>query len=205
VARERKTIVRMERGIGDFVVQNTALVSLALEDPPDQETIAALQAIFSISRYRTMEQDASFGIRQIVDVALKALSPGINDTTTAVMCVDYLSAILARLAPRQIPSSRRYEEGELRAITVGPTFASLLAEAFDQIRSSARGNLAIMLEAEGKREGRHPGAVGESWRSGGPDRKEKPGSRFAGRGLEKQREGSRNVESREPGLERPTG
>jgi len=56
----------------------------------------------------------------------------------------YLSAILARLAPRQIPSSRRYEEGELRAITVGPTFASLLAEAFDQIRSSAKGNLAIM-------------------------------------------------------------
>lgn len=144
VARERKTIVRMERGIGDFVVQNTALVSLALDDPPDQETIAALQATFSISRYRTMEQDASFGIRQIVDVALKALSPGINDTTTAVMCVDYLSAILARLAPRQIPSSRRYEEGELRAITVGPTFASLLAEAFDQIRSSAKGNLAVM-------------------------------------------------------------
>jgi uncharacterized membrane protein len=91
-----------------------------------------------------MEQDAAFGIRQIVDVALKALSPGINDTTTAVMCVDYLSAILARLAPRQVPSSRRYEEGELRVMAIGPTFASLLAEGFDQIRGSAKGNLAIM-------------------------------------------------------------
>ncbi len=114
------------------------------------ETIAALQATFSIGRYRTMEQDAAFGIRQIVDVALKALSPGINDTTTAVMCVDYLSAILARLAPRQVPSSRRYEEGELRVMAIGPTFASLLDEAFDQIRGSAKGNLAVisrMLDA----------------------------------------------------------
>ena len=93
MARDKKTIVRMEHGIGDFVVQNTTLVSLALEDPPDQETIAALQETFSISRHRTVEQDAAFGIRQIVDMALKALSPGINDTTTAVMCVDYLSAI----------------------------------------------------------------------------------------------------------------
>ena len=54
---EHKTIVRMERGIGEFVVQNTALASLALEDPPDQETIAALRATFSISRHRTVEQE----------------------------------------------------------------------------------------------------------------------------------------------------
>lgn len=145
VARDRKTIVRMERGIGEFVVQNTALASLALEDPPDQETIAALQATFIISRLRMVEQDAAFGIRQIVDMALKALSPGINDTTTAVMCVDYLTAILARFAPRPIPSSRRYDEGELRVMTIGPTFASLLTESFDQIRNSAKGNLAVML------------------------------------------------------------
>ena len=134
----------MEHGIGEFVVQNTTLASLALEDPPDQETIAALQATFSISRHRTVEQDAAFGIRQIVDVALKALSPGIIDTTTAVTCVDYLTAILARIAPRQIPSSRRYEEGELRVIAKGPSFESLLAESFDQIRSSAKGDVAIM-------------------------------------------------------------
>ena len=97
-----------------------------------------------------MEQDAAFGIRQIVDVALKALSPGINDTTTAVMYVDYLTAILARLASRNIPSYRRYEEGELRVIIIGPTFEGLLAESFDQIRGSAKDNVAIifrMLEA----------------------------------------------------------
>jgi uncharacterized membrane protein len=149
VAREGKTIVRMERGIGDFVVQNTVLASLALEDPPEIEIIADLQAAYSIDRHRTVHQDSAFGIRQIVDMALRALSPGINDTTTALMCIDYLTAILARLAPRQIPASRRYEDGELRVITIGPTFASLLAESFDQIRGSAIGNVAIMLRMLG--------------------------------------------------------
>ncbi|MDZ7695698.1 MAG: DUF2254 family protein [Deltaproteobacteria bacterium] len=61
------------------------------------------------------------------------------------MCMDYLTAILARLASRKITSSHRYEEGELRVITMGPTFESLLAESFDQIRGSAQGNVAIMV------------------------------------------------------------
>ncbi|GHA19774.1 DUF2254 domain-containing protein [Oceanisphaera arctica] len=149
LAREHQTIVRMEHGIGEFVVQNTTLASLALEAPPEPELIAALQAAYSIHRLRTVEEDAAFGIRQIVDMALRALSPGINDTTTAVMCVDYLTAILARLASRNIPSSHRYEEGELRLITIGPTFAGLVGESFDQIRGSAGGNLGVMLRMLG--------------------------------------------------------
>jgi uncharacterized membrane protein len=145
LAREHKTIVRMERGIGEFVIQNTTLAWLALEVPPEPELIAALQAAYSIHRHRTVEQDAAFGIRQIVDIALRALSPGINDTTTAVMCVDYLAAIMARLAVRPIPSTCLHEDGELRVITIGPHFAVLAAESFDQIRASAKGNVAVML------------------------------------------------------------
>jgi uncharacterized membrane protein len=104
-----------------------------------------LRAAYSIDRNRTVYQDCAFGIRQLVDMALRALSPGINDTTTAVMCVDYLTAILTRLASRKIPSSRRYEDGELRVISIGQTFATLVPESFDQIRGGAEGNLAIML------------------------------------------------------------
>ena len=144
LARDRNTVVWMDHGIGEFVVQNTTLASLALAEPSDQETIDDLRATFSISSHRTVDQDAAFGIRQIVDIALKALSPGINDTTTAVMCLDYLTAILARIAPRQIPSSHRYEEGELRVIAKGPSFESLLAESFDQIRRNATSDVAIM-------------------------------------------------------------
>jgi uncharacterized membrane protein len=149
LARQHKTIVRMERGIGEFVVHGTTLASLALEDPPAKEIVAALQSAYSIDRHRTLEQDSAFGIRQIVDIALRALSPGINDTTTAVMCVDYLTAIPGRAVSRTIPSSHRYEDGELRVIAIGPTFASLVAGSFDQIRSSAQGNVAIMLRMLG--------------------------------------------------------
>jgi uncharacterized membrane protein len=131
------------------VVQNTPLASLALENPPDEEIMAALRSAYNIDRYRTVEQDCAFGIRQLVDMALRALSPGINDTTTAVMCVDYLTAILARLATQGIPSSHRHEDGELRVIALGPTFASLVAESFDQIRGSASGNLGILLRMLG--------------------------------------------------------
>ncbi|MEO7678172.1 MAG: DUF2254 family protein, partial [Verrucomicrobiota bacterium] len=143
--REHQTLVRMERGIGEFVVQQSTLASLALAVPPEKELIAAVQSAYSINRHRTLEQDAGFGIRQLVDMALRALSPSANDTTTAVMCVDYLTAILARLASREIPSSHRYEKSKLRVITLGPTFASLVAEAFDQIRGSADANVAVLL------------------------------------------------------------
>ena len=145
LACENKTIVRMEHAIGEFVVRGAALASLALEKPPGKEIIGTLQAAYGIDRHRTVSQDAAFGIRQVVDIALKAISPGINDTTTAVMCVDYLSAILARLAPRPIPSSHRSVEGELRVIAKGPNFESLLTQAFDQIRRSANGNVTILL------------------------------------------------------------
>jgi uncharacterized membrane protein len=149
LARDRKTIVRMECGIGEFVVQDTALASLALEEPPDQETIAALNASYRISSHRTVDQDPAFGVRQIVDMALKALSPGVNDTSTAVICVDYLTAILARLAPLRFPALRRYEEGELRVIAMAPTFENLLVDAFDQIRRNAEGNVSVMSRVLG--------------------------------------------------------
>lgn len=149
LARDTKTIVRMGHGVGAFVVQDAALASLALTYPPDQETIAALNGAYSISRHRTIEQDPAFGIRQIVDMALKALSPGVNDTSTAVICVDYLTAILARLAVRHFSPSHRYEGEALRVIAIVPTFEGLLAEAFDQIRCSAEGNVAIMARMLG--------------------------------------------------------
>ncbi len=144
VAREQHAIIRMEQSIGGFVVQHLALVSLALETPPTPEVISTIQAAYSIHRHRTVEQDFSFGIRQVVDIALKALSPGINDTTTAVMCVDYLTAILARLSSRKLPAVYRYEGQNLRVIAMAPTYASMVAESFDQIRNNAKGNIAVI-------------------------------------------------------------
>lgn len=144
LAGDKKTIVRMERGIGDFVVQKTALASLALKEAPDKETIAAINEAYSISIHRTVYQDPAFGVRQIEDIAVKALSPGINDTSTAVMCLNQLTAILAYIIGRRIPPSRLCNDGELRVIAIVPTFESLLADSFNQIRRNAAGNVAIM-------------------------------------------------------------
>lgn len=144
VARKHGTILRMERGIGEFVIEGTPLVSVVDPDGLDDEAAAELNAAYVISRQRMVETDAAFGIRQIVDIAMKALSPGINDTTTAVMCVDYLAAILVRLADRRIATSHRFDQGELRVLARGPRFESLISEAFDQIRQNAVGNVAIM-------------------------------------------------------------
>ena len=148
-AREHGTILRMERAIGEFVAAGTPLVSVIDQGGLDDETTSELNAVYVLSRQRTVQQDAAFGIRQIVDIALKALSPGINDTTTAVMCVDYLAAVLVRIAVRRIPSSHRLDQGVLRVIARGPSFESLLGEAYDQIRQNAAGNVAILLRMLG--------------------------------------------------------
>lgn len=149
LAEQRDLVVRMEKGIGEFVVEGAALVSVTGGHLGEEDT-RQVQGAYTIGRHRTMAQDVSFGVRQIVDVALKALSPGINDTTTAISCIDYLEAILARVMTRAIeaiPSSAAPARARLQAI--GPTFASLLGEAFDQIRSSAAGNLAVLLRILG--------------------------------------------------------
>ncbi len=145
-ARDHKTVLRMERGIGEFVVEGAAIVSVASAVEPDEQASAELKATYFISRQRTVQQDAGFGIRQIVDIAMKALSPGINDTTTAVMCVDYLGAILTQLAIRGNAARHRLDQGELRVIARGASFESLLALAFDQIRQNADGNVAILAQ-----------------------------------------------------------
>ena len=143
-ARKHEAIVRMDRGIGEFAVEGVPLISVAGLAEPNGGASAEVDEIFVISRHRTVQQDAGFGIRQLVDIAMKALSPGVNDTTTAVMCVDYLGAIMARLAHREIATAYRFDEGELRVIARSPCFESLLAEAFDQILQNAEGNVAVL-------------------------------------------------------------
>lgn len=149
IAREQRIILRMERGIGEFIVEGTPLVSVMNMINPKDELIARLNSIYAIGRQRNVGQDASFGIRQIVDIAMKALSPGINDTTTAIMCLDYLAAIMVRLSARRMSPPHYLDNGELRVIARGPSFESLLSESFDQIRQHGASNIAILLRMLG--------------------------------------------------------
>jgi uncharacterized membrane protein len=142
-AREWDVVFRMEIPIGAFVAEGTPLFTAGPGSRVSEETgDAALDAV-SIGRHRSMPQDPEFGPRQLVDIAVRALSPGVNDPTTAVYCIDYLAAILVHLARRDIPSNLRLDDdGELRLITAGTTFEGMADLAFNQIRQYARTDVA---------------------------------------------------------------
>ncbi|MEO8380655.1 MAG: DUF2254 domain-containing protein [Acidobacteriota bacterium] len=144
LVHDRHAIVRMERSVGDFVIEGAALVSVAGTSWSDSLT-SRVNRIYAIGPQRTVQQDAGFGIRQLVDIAMRALSPGINDSTTAVMCVDYLSAILARMTSRRISPAAAPGQGAVSVVAVGPSFETFLDLAFDQIRQNAEGNPAILV------------------------------------------------------------
>ncbi len=143
-ARARQTAVRMECRIGEFVIEDMPLASVSEARDADPDAVRRINAACTVDRQRTVDQDAAFGIRQLVDVALKGLSPGINDTTTAVMCVDHLTAILARLADRQLDTPCRGDTDEAQVIVRRSTYADFVDVAFDQIRQNADGNVAVM-------------------------------------------------------------
>jgi len=150
-------VLRVERTVGEFVVADLPVAWYAphpgpVPDTSDEEEAprdlpGSLASLYAVSEYRTIDQDPGFGIRQLVDIALKALSPGVNDTTTAVTCVDYLGAILVGLAGRRIEPSRRGEDGVVRIVAPRPTFESLLREACDEIRQNAGANVSVLGRA----------------------------------------------------------
>lgn len=144
LARKYEVVIRMECGIGDFAAPGKPLVSLTLAHPPPEKLIKEVNDIYAISTYRTIDQDAAFGLRQLVDISLKALSPSVNDTTTAVTCVEHLGFLLSLCARRKTPDSYRFEEGQLRVIAHGPTFEYLVSLSFNQIIENAEGNTEIL-------------------------------------------------------------
>lgn len=147
--RRGDLVVRMEHGVGEFVIAGAPLASVAgasgADLTIDDEAGKKLNGVYSIDNFRTIDQDVAFGLRQIVDVVMKALSPGINDTTTAVISIDYLTAIAAHLAAHPFPSRFRFAENRLRVIAKRPSFEDLLDLAFNQPRQNAKDNVAIIL------------------------------------------------------------
>jgi uncharacterized membrane protein len=93
-----------------------------------------------------LQQDVEFGVLQIVDIALKAISPAVNDPTTAINCVDQLSRILIRFASREPPAPLLYDPpGVMRVSMQWIDFPQLMDSAFDQIRLYAQTDYAVSL------------------------------------------------------------
>ena len=146
-AKRHRVVLRIERPMGAFVGDGTVLFSVRSDmerpDPTDVDWPDDLMNYVSIGRHRNIEQDVGFGIQQLVDITLKALSPGINDTTTAIMAIDYLGAIGERLAKREFPARLRSDGQHLRVLVRADDFESYMRLAFDLPRINAKGNFAV--------------------------------------------------------------
>ena len=136
--------IRMEIPVGAFVFPGKRLATVWPADAVDELFERAVRAAFALGPERTIEQDVEFGLIVIVDIALRALSPGINDPTTAMQCIDRLIEILAALGTREPPPTlRRSPDGTMRLLMRSITFPGAVALAFDQIRLFGAENPAI--------------------------------------------------------------
>lgn len=123
--------------IGDFVVAGAPVARVTtgrdVTGSPHATFAAEVSGALTIQDERTTVQDPAFGLRQIVDVAVKALSPGVNDPTTAVHALGWTTALLVELAGRDCgPQRLRDEEGTVRAVVARPPFAELVALGLEQ-------------------------------------------------------------------------
>jgi uncharacterized membrane protein len=101
---------------------------------------------FALGNLRTSAQDVEFAIHQLVEIAVRALSPSVNDPFTAIACVDRLGSALSRLAQRKMPSPYRHDgQRRLRVVAVPITFAEIVDASFNQIRQYARPSAAVTI------------------------------------------------------------
>lgn len=133
-ATEQDVVVEVVARPGAFVTERDPLLRVIAATELSEDKVDALRGSLIIGIERTPLQDLDFSIRRIVEIAQRALSPGINDPTTALYCIDRLREALARLAERHPPSSRRHdEESRLRIVAEPVPFDPLAAGALHAV------------------------------------------------------------------------
>jgi uncharacterized membrane protein len=146
LAREYQICVHLERRVGQFVPAGVPLMRVSKAERASADRALRLAAALDIGPARTMQQDVEFGIIQIVDIALRAMSPAVNDPSTAISCVDQLSRIIVVWIGRTPPPSHYYAPPHiLRLFVPWMSFDGLLDTAFEQIRHYAVADVAVSL------------------------------------------------------------
>ncbi len=158
LAEAHDLVVRLKRRPGQFVVAGQTLATVSPNQRMTEETIAALEAAFTFGHERTPGQDIEHSVNKLVEIAVRALSPGLNDPFTAIACIDHLGAALCRLASRDLPP--HWHRGSQRDPNRGPdrpegaacrlmipvvAFPAIANTAFDQIRQYGRSSVAVTL------------------------------------------------------------
>jgi uncharacterized membrane protein len=145
LAAEKGVVIRLLQRPGQFVVSGHAM---AVVWPPDAApaVTAALRRAHVTGPNRTLAQDMAFAVDQLVEIAIRALSPAVNDTFTALTCIDWLGASLCRITTGWHPIRvHRDSHGYVRVITAHVSYSGLVERAFEKIRQAGRGMPAVLI------------------------------------------------------------
>jgi len=146
LAEDRDVVLQVLFRAGDFVHSDAALVRIHPEGRLEEGDADEICRAFLVGRQATEEQDLEYSVRQLVEIALRALSPGINDPFTAMTCIDWLGSALARLAESGLPAAeRRDADGRLRLLLDALTFEGVADAALKQIRQAGVGHVAVAI------------------------------------------------------------
>ncbi len=145
IAARGHAVIRLLHRPGHFVVEGEPLANVwpAAAAPG---VARALGGAHATGPHRTLTQDLSFAVDQLVEIAIRALSAAVNDTFTALACIDWLGDGLGKIAERWHPAEvHRDAAGHVRVITVTVSFRRLVERAHDKIRQASRGMPAVMI------------------------------------------------------------
>lgn len=146
LAAKKNLILRLRRRPGTFIAEGAHLADVVFKDGDENFVRQEILRHFFFGRHRTPTQDIEYSIDQLVEVALRALSPGINDPFTAIACIEWLGASLIRVAERRMPSRWRYDEkGQLRIITDATDFEGIANATFNQLRQYGCKSVAVTI------------------------------------------------------------
>jgi uncharacterized membrane protein len=145
-APDGSTVVRIEVAVGDFVLSGAPLASIWPGRPLTEREQHALSESFAVGSGRTEDQDILLGVQQLSDVALRALSPSVNDPTTAVLAVNQLGAIAAALAvsPHAPGELRAFERNGVRFLAPRVGLARMLEEGFRAVIPAAASHPRVL-------------------------------------------------------------
>ncbi|MBK8981131.1 MAG: DUF2254 domain-containing protein [Ignavibacteria bacterium] len=145
VAKQNSLIELFHRP-GSFLVKGSEICLLYSSSVWEEDSLENLLKQIVIGRIKTSHQDLEFSIHQMVEIAVRALSPGVNDPYTAITCIDNLTAVICNLTEAKFPSKYRYDdEGNLRVIADTLDFNGVLDASFNQIRQFSAGSAAVII------------------------------------------------------------
>ena len=152
LAQSTQLQISLDVCAGDFVTPATVIAHIWPAQKGDQQCIRKVQRMLRIGQERDLEQDAAFGIRQLADICLRALSPAVNDPTTGVLCIGYLQAILERVASERRPT-QVFQSAEATGVLVAryrpfQEYIDVLTEIGRYATNNARVVIALLEAIE---------------------------------------------------------